>query len=127
VLVVDTSVWILAFKGREPYKSNLRFIIEDQTVIISRVTYIELLLGIRKVDLPRFKKLLEPLHIKSPTNETWGIVEKSMPKIRLAGEHFSIPDMLIAADAKILDCPVWSVDSDFKRMREIGLVELFDS
>ncbi len=45
MILVDTSVWIEFFKGREPYFSDLKELIEESEVLVHDVIFGELLQG----------------------------------------------------------------------------------
>ena len=60
-----------------------------------------------------------------PTDDTWATVERSLAPVADRGYRFSIPDLLIAALAHDFGALVWSIDADFARMSDAGLVELY--
>lgn len=96
MVVVDTSVFIDLFRGRN--SETLQTLLVGGAVLISTTVYLELVQGVRKsevVALRRFFSLLaEPL--AWPSRE---VCFKVLRAARGSGLNIGIPDILILSDA----------------------------
>jgi predicted nucleic acid-binding protein len=125
MIVVDSSVWINAFRNQKSSEArHLSDLLDDDEVGISIPIRIELLSGARRSDLPRLSRTLSALPIYFPNDSTWGRIEGWLETIKAAGERFGIGDLLIAAIAAENQVAIWSLDSDFARMAKLKLIEL---
>jgi predicted nucleic acid-binding protein len=60
-----------------------------------------------------------------PTDATWALMGAWVDRAGDAGERFGLGDLLIGALASEAGALVWSLDSDFTRMEDLGLVGLY--
>jgi len=128
VIVVDTSVWIAAERGRDPaILADLRGLIAADEVALALPVRAELRAGVAARDRQRFLRGLSGLPVARPTDDTWTTVEKWIDRAAEHGQTFSQTDMLIAALADELDALVWTLDKDFARLENLKLVRLFAS
>jgi len=123
MILVDTSVWIEAFRRASGVEgSHLRILLDAGDVAISPPIRIELLSGSGASDLPRLRRVLSALPLLAPSASCWermeGFVEKAVP----AGRRFAVADLLIAAVAAEHDLAIWSLDRDFAEMAGLGFV-----
>jgi predicted nucleic acid-binding protein len=123
VILVDTSVWIEAFRrANGVVAAHLRILLDAGVVAMSPPIRIELLSGSGAADLPRLRRVLSALPLLAPTARCWermeGFVEKAVP----AGRRFAVGDLLIAAVAAEHDLAIWSLDGDFAEMAALGFV-----
>ena len=121
--IVDTSVWISFFKGRDvELVVRLKQLIETDRAILVVPVRIELLLGTRSADRFKLERLLAALPSFSPNDNTWSEAERFSLRAKDRGENFQVVDLLIAASAIELAARVWSLDSDFERMAKMRLI-----
>jgi predicted nucleic acid-binding protein len=125
VILVDTSVWVEAFRrGHGPEAERLRALLDADEVAITAPVRIELLSGAGASDLPRLRRVLSALPRFDPGPRIWerieGWVEQAVP----AGRRFGITDLLIAAVAAENELSVWSLDGDFAEMAKLGLIRV---
>ena len=59
------------------------------------------------------------------TEETWQPLPDWIGRAADAGHRFTISDLLIASLAAEIGGLVWSLDKDFERMEQLGLVSLY--
>lgn len=85
---------------------------------------LELLLGARKADLGRLRRLFAALPALTPAAGTWTRLDGWIDRTVAAGQHFGFGDLLIGALAADSDAEVWSLDQDFDRLAGLGLVTL---
>lgn len=127
MVVVDSSVWVEFFRGRNAeLVARLRALLDADEVGLAAPVRLELLAGASKRELPRLRRLLSALPLLVPGAAVWGKLESWIPKARAGGERFGAMDLLIAGIADEHEARVWSEDSDFARMARLGLVRLFD-
>lgn len=126
MIVVDTSVWIDFFRGRQPIADRLVELLDTDEVALAVPVRIEILSGGRKTEIPRLARLLGALPLYSPTDATWHRIETWVVHGGAAGQRFGIGDLLVAGIAAENDCALWSLDHDFSRMARLGFVTLFD-
>lgn len=122
MIVVDTSVWIDFFRGREPVTARLRELLDRDEVALAIPVRIEILSGARKTEVGRLARLLAALPVLHPSAETWFRIEEWVTAAIAAGQRFGVGDLLIGALAAENGCSLWSLDTDFRRMSRLGFV-----
>jgi len=128
VILVDTSVWIEAFRrGHSPQADHLRTLLDAGEVAMSQPIRIELLSGSSAADLPRLRRTLSALPLFVPGVKTWERMEGWIERAVSAGRRFGAADLLIAAVAAENDLSVWSLDGDFAQMAKLGFVHAHDA
>jgi predicted nucleic acid-binding protein len=124
VIVVDTSIWIAAAK-QPRIAAVLRQLLDADEVTLATPVKLELLAGIAKHDRKNFLRRFGALPVLHFTDETWALLPRRIEHAADAGERFGLADLLIATLATELGALVWSLDKDFERMEQIGLVSLY--
>jgi len=87
---------------------------------------VEILAGASNRDSARLRRVLSALPVFFPTEQTWTRIDGWLEVARIAGERFGFADLLIAAIAADHDGQIWSLDSDFARMANIGIVAVHE-
>jgi predicted nucleic acid-binding protein len=126
MIVVDTSVWVSAF--REPSGEDARILktlIDADEVCLALPVRVELAAGLGAVDRARLRRGLRALPVAAPTDATWTLIERWSDRAADAGQRFTLVDLLIAALAHELTGLVWSLDRDFDRMAALGFVQSY--
>ncbi len=122
-VLVDTSVWIEYFRNGNSFE-KLDFIIDENLVVTNDLILAELIpfLKIRKQKniielLNNINKL--PLHIK------WEeIIEYQVQCLKKGANGVSIPDLIIAQNAKQNDCEIYTADKHFKLLKNIISIKI---
>lgn len=123
MIVVDTSVWVDYFRGRdEALVARIHDLLDAGQVLLPIAVKVELLGGASKELRPRLKRALGALRVLYPSTSTWKRMERWTEQASAAGHRFGVGDLLIAALAADAEAPVWSLDSDFGRMASLGFV-----
>jgi predicted nucleic acid-binding protein len=125
VVVVDSSVWVEFFRGRNAsLVERLRALLDADEVALAAPVRLEIMVGAAKSELPRLRRVLSALPLLLPREATWTKLEGWVVRARAAGERFAVVDLLIAGIADDHGALLWSEDGDFQRMARLGLVSL---
>lgn len=125
MIVVDTSVWIRAFRtARSAEAAHLKDLLDADAVSITIVTKLEIMMGVSQRNREQIRRTLSALPVYRPTAETWPTLERWTDEAALAGQRFGVADLLVGAIATEAGAEVWSLDRDFGRMAELKLVTL---
>jgi predicted nucleic acid-binding protein len=126
VIVVDTSVWIRALRSASgPEAITLRSLLDADEVALAVPVRTELLMGSRASERVKLEKALKGLPLLYPTDESWRTMDRWTERASRAGATFAIGDLLVGVLAADIGGLVWSLDSDFTRMENLKLIDLF--
>ena len=126
MIVVDTSVWICAFRSSSSRETEvLGALLDADEVALAVPVRIEILSGASKRDRVRLRRVLSALPVLYPTDETWRLIDSWIDRSGPAGQRFGVGDLLIAALARETGGLLWSLDADFFRMARLGFVDLY--
>ncbi|MCL4849717.1 MAG: PIN domain-containing protein [Acidobacteria bacterium] len=126
MIVVDTSVWTAA--TRQPagaVAATLGQLLDADEVALALPVRLELLAGVARKQRAAFRRALSGLPVVVPSDDTWRLVEGWIQPAADAGHRFAVTDLLIAGLASEVGALVWSLDDDFRRMEQCGLVALY--
>ncbi len=128
MIVVDTSVWIAAFRNDQSKEAgHLRTLLDADEVALPAPVRVEILAGASRVDRVRLRRTLSALPVFYPSEATWIRIESWLDVISAAGDWFGMRDLLIAAISADRGDAVWSLDTDFSRMDNLKLIKLYRS
>jgi predicted nucleic acid-binding protein len=123
VILVDTSVWIEAFRRAASAEAqHLRELLDADQVVLAGPVRIEILSGSSTAELPRLRRVLSALPLHLPTARTWDLIESWVDRAVRAGQRFGMADLLIAGIAAENGFELWSLDGDFARMASLGFL-----
>jgi predicted nucleic acid-binding protein len=124
MIVVDTSVWIVA--QRQPLVAEaLGRLLEADEVALALPVRLELWAGVAKHQRKAFARSLSSVAQLYPSEETWQDMRGRIERAADAGERFGFSDMLIASLSAEIGGLVWSFDKAFERMEQLKLVSLY--
>ena len=127
MILVDTSVWVQAFRRAGSQQAeHLRLLLDADEVAMTPPVRIELLGGTTTAEFPRLRRTLSALPLFTPGAETWERIESWVERAVLAGRRFGVADLQIAAVAAENKLPVWSLDGDFASMAKLGFIRVHD-
>lgn len=128
MIVVDTSVWIEADRRPVgPVPNALRSLGEADEIVLALPVRLELAAGVASRNRKVFLHRLSGLPVVIPSEDTWKLVESWIPVAADKGHRFILADLMIAALAQEIGALVWSLDEDFQRMEQLGLVQRYDA
>jgi predicted nucleic acid-binding protein len=126
MIIIDTSVWIDYFRGRNGRLiAHLQELLDNDLIVLAAPVKIEILSGSSTRDRFLLQRVLQALPLLMPTQATWERMETWTEKAAAKGERFGVTDLLIAGLAADHNFPLWSLDEDFARMRKLGFIQLF--
>lgn len=127
MIVVDTSVWVAAFRsGSSQEALHLASLLDADEVALPVPVRVELLSGASRRDLAPLTRALSALPLLFPTDDTWALLDGWVTRAASAGHRFGIGDLLIGALANEIGALVWSLDADFARLERLRLVQRYD-
>lgn len=125
MVVIDSSVWIEFFRGKdEAVVAELGRLIDADEVALAAPVRLELLSGASRKDAPVLRRVLSALPLLVPDARLWPKLERWIVRASRVGERFGAMDLLIAGIADDHRATLWSRDADFSRMARLGLVQL---
>jgi len=125
MIVVDTSVWVVAFRSAAGAAAHaLRALLDSDEVALAAPVRIELLVGAGRTDRARLRRVLSALPLLVPARSTWHLIDTWIDRAGDAGERFGFADLLIGALASERNAEIWSLDTDFERMERLSLLKL---
>ena len=128
MIVVDTSVWVDALRGRRQdngVANILTSLLDADEVALPLPVRVELLSGAARRDRSKLTHALAGLPVLSPGDDTWQLLTSWIEPAANAGQRFAVTDLLVAALATEIGALVWSLDGDFERMAALRMVQLY--
>jgi predicted nucleic acid-binding protein len=126
LVVVDTSVWVSAFRSATGQNARvLRQLLDEDEVALAAPVRVELLVGLSHRDQAATRQALSALPVLYPAQANWQTIDNWVEIAVRAGERFGFADLLIGAMASDNRLPIWSLDRDFGRMSRLGWLRLF--
>jgi predicted nucleic acid-binding protein len=118
MVLVDTSVWIDFFKGKEPARP-LNELIESNTICINDLILAELIPSINHKKEYELKELLESVY-RVTVNIDWNsIIAMQTINLKNGINNVGISDLLIVQNAIDNDLEVFAFDNHFKLMNKL--------
>jgi predicted nucleic acid-binding protein len=116
LVLIDTSVWISAFRPRTSKKAREQVgrMLDEDRVATCGIVIAELLSGTRsRTEYRELSADLNALHYLTTPESVWQKVSELGYKLRTKGLHVPIADLLIAQVAIDNDCTLLHMDSHF--------------
>lgn len=126
MIVVDTCVWVEANRRPVgPVPNALRSLLEADELALALPVRLELVSGVARKDRRALVHGLSGLPVVVPTEDTWKLMESWIPLAADKGHRFALSDLMIAALAHEIGALVWSLDDDFGRMAQLGMIQTY--
>lgn len=127
MIVADTSVWISVLRSPSAAEAApFAALLDADELALAAPVRVELLSGVAGSRHDALARGLTALPLLYPTDDTWRMLAKWTKRAVAAGERFGVGDLLIAGLAAEAGALLWSLDSDFKRLSRLGLVDLYE-
>lgn len=127
MIVVDTSVWIDFFRGRQPVTGRLSDLLDRDEVALPTPVRIEILSGARSSERSRLGRLLSALPVLYLSDASWKLMDTWVSTGAARRHRFGCVDLLIAAVAAENGCGLWSLDSPGAARSSIRVLGLSSS
>lgn len=123
MILVDSSVWITAWRGTsEDVSAELARLIEIESARINPLIYIELLQGARDAAHQRtLRSLLSAVPVLALTPEIWEEIPILSLRWRSKGIQLATVDSTIAGHAHSTGMRLWSLDKVFSKIPNLSL------
>jgi len=123
-ILVDTSVWIDYFREGNS-SSELDVLIDENIVAINDLILAELIPYLKIKKQIKVIKLLQEIN-RIPMQINWEeIVEFQVKCLKGGSNSIGIPDLIIAQNAKLNNCKIYSLDKHFRLMNQILKIKLY--
>lgn len=125
-MLVDTSVWIEFFRGREPYQGTVTRLIDAEQVCCVGIIQAELMQGARsEKELAVLADFSQVFTFIPETLRLWTDAGKLSFQLRRKGLTIGLSDCFIAVAAASVRAPVATLDSHFEALRKPAGITLF--
>jgi predicted nucleic acid-binding protein len=122
-VLVDTSVWIEYFRGGNNFE-KLDFLIDENLVVINDLILAELTPFLKMRNQRKVIKLLNHIN-KLEIHIKWDqLIEFQYKCLKNGMNGVGIPDLIIIQNAKQNHCEIYSLDNQFKLIRDIFKIKL---
>jgi predicted nucleic acid-binding protein len=124
-VLVDTSIWIEYFRS-ENSSEKLDFLIDENLIVINDLILAELVPSLRVRNQQKIINLLNNINKLDLLIHWDQIIEFQFKCLKNGLNRISIPDLIIAQNAKQNQCEIYSLDNHFKLMKDILELRLRD-
>jgi hypothetical protein len=123
-ILVDSSIWIDYFRDGNR-SSKLDNLIDENLVVTNDIILAELIPFLKiKKQLKVIQLLRELNHL--PLQINWDeIIELQVKCLKNGSNGVGIPDLIIAQNAKLNNCKIYSLDKHFSLISQVSKVQLF--
>ena len=122
-VLVDTSVWIEYFRNGNSFE-RLDFIIDENLVVTNDLILAELIPFLKIKKQKNIIELLNNIN-KLQLHIRWDeIIDYQWQCLKKGVNGVSIPDLIIAQNAKQNDCEIYSTDKHFKLLTSIISIKI---
>ncbi|MBI4825704.1 MAG: PIN domain-containing protein [Nitrospirae bacterium] len=122
-VLVDTSVWIEYFRNGNDFE-RLDFLIDENLAVTNDLILAELVPFLKIRKQKNIIELLDNIN-KLQLRIKWDeIIDYQVQCLKKGANGVSIPDLVIAQNAKQNDCEVYSMDKHFKLLKNIVNIKI---
>jgi len=123
-VLVDTSVWIDYFRGGNN-SSELERLIDENTVVINDIILAELIPYLKIKRQLKVIKLLQEIK-RLPMLIDWeALIDNQVKCLKGGANGIGIPDLVIAQNAKMNNCMIFSLDKHFRLLNRFVNIKLY--
>jgi predicted nucleic acid-binding protein len=123
-VLVDTSIWIDYFKEGNDL-TDLDALIDENLVVTNDLILAELIPYLKVKKQFTVIKLLQEIN-RIPLQINWDeIVEFQVKCLKAGANGVGIPDLIIAQNAKVNNCKIYSIDKNFRLLKQVINIKLY--
>ena len=123
-ILVDSSIWIDYFKGGNE-SSKLDSLIDENLVVTNDIILTELIPFLKIKKQLKVIQLLREINHLPLTNNWEEIIDLQVKCLKNGSNGIGIPDLIIAQNAKLNNCKVYTLDKHFNVISKVSKVRLF--
>ena len=123
-VLVDTSIWIEYFKNGNNF-DQLDFLIDENIVVTNNLILAELIPFLRIRNQRKLITLLNKINKLEVVVNWEQIIDYQFKCLKEGINGVSIPDLIIAQNAKQNHCSIYSLDNHFVLMKKTLKIKLF--
>lgn len=123
-ILVDTSIWIDYFRSGD-HSSDLDFLIKENLVATNDIILAELVPFLKIKKQTKVIKLLHQIDKLSLKIDWEEIIQFQFKCLKKGISGIGIPDLMIAQNAKVNHCKIYSLDKHFQLLKSIIPVKLY--
>jgi len=126
-ILIDTSVWIDYFKGRDnKFAERVNEVLTFSDVYVPMVVIAELIQGSKsEMEIAVIEEFIGAFNIIDQTDDTWLKAGRLSFSMKRKGITVNIVDCYIAVIASENNCKIFSLDEHFKNIKGFLKLELF--
>ncbi len=123
-VLVDTSVWIDYFRSGES-SQDLDTLIDENLVVTNDLILTELIPNLKIKKQNTVIKLLREVN-RIPLQIVWDeLIEIQIKCLKSGVNGVGIPDLIIAQNARMNNCKIYSLDKHFRFLKQSMRVKLY--
>ncbi|WMJ08478.1 PIN domain-containing protein [Nitrosomonas sp. sh817] len=123
-VLVDTSVWIDYFRSGQQ-SAELSYLIDENVIVTNDLILTELIPFLKLKNQMRVIELLREIK-RLPMQIDWDdIIESQWQCLKSGSNGIGIPDLIIAQNAKVNHCEVFSLDKHFQMLTQVITIKLY--
>lgn len=123
-VLVDSSIWIDYFRGGQN-SAALDALIDANALVVNDIILAELVPFLKLKNQLKVIKLLYELN-RIPLQIDWNeIIELQIACLKNGNNGIGIPHLIIAQNAKLNNCSIYSLDKHFRLLCKITKVKLY--
>ena len=124
VVLVDTSIWVDYFRGGNN-SSELDTLIDENLVATNDLILTELVPYLKVKKQVTVITLLQEVS-RIPIQINWEeLIEYQVRCLKTGANGVGIPDLIIAQNAKVNNCRVYSLDKHFRLLSQVMKLKLY--
>jgi predicted nucleic acid-binding protein len=123
-VLVDTSIWIDYFKGGNS-SPDLGTLIDENLIVTNDLILAELVPYLKVKKQIAVIRLLQEIN-RLPIQINWNeIVEFQVKCLKAGANGVGIPDLIIAQNARVHNCKIYTLDKHFPLFKQVIKVKLY--
>jgi predicted nucleic acid-binding protein len=123
-ILVDSSIWIDYFRGGNE-SSRLDELIDENIIVTNDIILTELIPFLKVKRQLKVIQLLREIN-RIPLHINWEeIIDFQVKCLKRGANGVGIPDLIIAQNAKLNNCKIYSLDKHFGLISQVIKVRLF--